>query len=229
MRLQEKNLVMDLKSLPLFPIPISVCNFGEENHNLNIDLVKDTIEEKSKDPKGEDHSNVGGWHSKPDLETKYKSYSQLSFILTKYGNLYCKQHGYKDGLVCTDLWANLNQSGDLNFMHHHGTTALAGVYYPIESIVDKNLNFNYTTENPIKAGTWNNNDGGSLIFQDPAYGKKVHLIKDKSSPFNVDFYHIYPTSSILVLFPTYLLHMVLPFKENKIRMSISFAFSYGKS
>ena len=60
-------------------------------------------------------------------------------------------------------------------------------------------------------------------------GKKVHLIKDKATPYNVDFYHLYPTASVLVLFPTYLLHMVLPFKADKTRVSISFSFSYGKN
>lgn len=220
---------MDLKSVPLFPIPMGVVNFGKQNHELNIKLVEDALIEQNKDPSGEDHSNVGGWHSKPDLENKYESYSKLCSVLTKYGDLYCKQHGYKTGLVCTDLWANINQNGDFNFSHHHGTSALAGVYYPIESIQGDNWRFNYTQENPIKAGTWDNTNGGSLVFQDPSYGLKVHLLKDNPSPYNVDFYHLYPTSSILVLFPTYLIHTVLPFRENKVRMSISFAFNYGKN
>jgi hypothetical protein len=218
---------MDLKSIPLFPIPIAVCNFGKEFHQLNIELVEDALSEREQDWYGEDHSNMGGYHSKTDLETKYESYKKLSKTLTKYGNAYCKQHGYNEGLICKDLWVNINQSGDLNFMHHHGTTALTGVYYPIESIVGNDWRFNYSSENPIKAGTWNNKDGGSLVFQDPSYGMKVHLMKDVSSPYNIDFYHVYPTSSILVLFPTYLSHMVLPFREDKIRISISFSFTYG--
>jgi hypothetical protein len=218
---------MEVSSLPLFPIPLSVYNFKEDNHNLNLQLVNDILKEKDLDPAGEDHSNMGGWHSKTNLETKYQSFVQLSSIITKCGNEYCKTHGYKDGLICSDLWANINQSGDVNFMHHHGTTALSGVYYPIESIVGEDWNFNYSNGNPIKAGTWNNKDGGSLVFQDPSYGMKVHLLKDKSSPYNIDFYHLYPTASVLVLFPTYLLHMVLPFKENKTRISVSFSFKYG--
>ena len=218
---------MEVSSLPLFPIPLSVYNFKEDNHNLNLQLVNDILKEKDLDPAGEDHSNMGGWHSKTNLETKYQSFVQLSSIITKCGNQYCKTYGYKDGLICSDLWANINQSGDVNFMHHHGTTALSGVYYPIESIVGEDCNFNYSNENPIKAGTWNNKDGGSLVFQDPSYGMKVHLLKDKSSPYNIDFYHLYPTASVLVLFPTYLLHMVLPFKENKTRISVSFSFKYG--
>jgi hypothetical protein len=152
---------MDLNPLPLFPIPILVSNFQDKNHKLNLNLVEDIFEESKTDPKGEDHSNMGGWHSKPDLEIKYKSFSELSKIITDIGNQYCIMHGYKEGLVCSDLWANVNKSGDINFIHHHGTTALAGVYYPIESIVDNDWRFNYTKDNPIKAGTWDNKDGGA--------------------------------------------------------------------
>ena len=226
MKLQEKNLVMVLNSLPLFPIPIGLKNFGKTNHELNVKLVEDAIVERNKNP-GEDHSNMGGWHSTTNLEKKYDSYRSLSKILTECGNQYCLQNGYKGGIVCKDLWANINQSGDLNFMHHHGTSALAGVYYPIESIVGDDWRFNYTTQNPLKPGTWNNKDGGSLVLQDPSYGKKVQLLVDKPSAFNVDFYHLYPTASVLILFPSYLLHMVLPFREEKTRVSISFAFNYG--
>lgn len=218
---------MEVNSIPLFPIPLSVYNFGKEKHKLNNKLIEDIFTEREKDPVGEDHSNMGGWHSKTDLEIKYKSFSELSSLITQCGNNYCKSYGYKDGLICTDLWSNINKNGDLNFLHHHGTTALAGVYYPVESIIDDHWNFNYTKTNPIKAGTWDNINGGSLVFQDPSYGMKVHLLKDKASPYNIDFYHLYPTASILVLFPTYLLHMVLPFKDHKTRISISFSLKYG--
>jgi hypothetical protein len=216
-------------SAPLFPVPIGIYNFGENNHNLNVSLVEDIFKEIKSDKAGEDHSNVGGWHSKPDLEKKYKSFTDLSSILTDCGNHYCETYGYKNGLICSDLWANINKTGDFNFLHHHGTTSLAGVYYPIESVVGEEWNFHYTAGNPLRAGTWNNIDGGSLVFQDPSYGKKVQLLTDKPTPYNIDFYHLYPSPSILVLFPTYLLHMVLPFREEKTRLSISFSFKYGQS
>jgi hypothetical protein len=220
---------MDLKSIPLFPIPIGFINFGESQHNLNLKLVEDSLFDMNNDPDGEDHSNMRGWHSKPGMEKKYSSYQTLCDILTEYGNKYCEMHGYKSGLECFDIWSNINKSGDLNFLHHHGTTALSGVYYPIKEIIGDDWIFDYSQSNPIKAGTWDNKNGGSLVLQDPAYGKKVNLLKDKSTPFNIDFYHLYPASSILVLFPSYLLHMVLPFYEDKIRLSISFAFTYGKN
>lgn len=213
-------------NLPLFPIPVSVYNYGQDNHDLNINLVKDILQEKTIDSKGDPHSNMGGWHSKTDLETKYSSFKILADLINRASKDYCDAHGYINTIKCYDLWANINNKGDLNFNHHHGTTALAGVYYPVESIENNNLSFNYTDKNPIKPGTWNNKDGGSLVFQDPSYGKKVHLIQKTPTAFNVDFYHLYPTSSVLVLFPTYLLHMVLPFQEDKTRISISFSFQY---
>lgn len=215
-----------ISNLPLFPIPISLYNYGQNNHDLNLKLVGDILQEKIFDPKGDPHSNMGGWHSKTNLETKYDSFKVLSSLINSAGKEYCLAHGYDDSIVAYDLWANVNGKGDLNFNHHHGTSALSGVYYPVESIQKDNLVFNYTQNNPLKPGTWDNKNGGSLVFQDPSYGKKVHLIQKKPSAFNVDFYHLYPTASVLVLFPTYLLHMVLPFQEDKTRISISFSFKY---
>jgi len=228
MKLRDTNLVTVSKTpLSLFPIPVEIFNFNNHYHDLNVSLIEDIIKEKNNDPSGANHSNMWGWHSKTNLERVYESFTRLKDIIESCGNEYCKQYGYKDGLVCSDLWANVNGPNDLNFNHHHGTSALAGVYYPVESILDCGCIFNYTNNNPLKGGTWNNVDGGSLVFQDPSYGKKIHLIKDKDSPYNVDFYHLYPTSGVLVLFPTYLLHSVLPFRDDKTRVSISFAFIYG--
>lgn len=235
MSLPQLNLVMEnncaFKSFPLFPIPVGVYNFGKNNHELNLDLVSDIVTEFSTDPEGEDHSNMGGWHSKTDLETKYNSFKKLKDLIDEGGNYYASVHGYREGIVCSDLWANINRKGNMNFPHHHGRSALTGVYYPVESISDDKLNFNYIEldQNPIKAGTWNSCEGGSLVFQDPSYGMKTHLLKKNASAYNIDFYHVYPTSSILLLFPTYLNHMVLPFEEDKTRISISFSFSYGQN
>lgn len=214
-------------NLPLFPIPISIFNYGEENHQLNKDLVSCIFQEQQSDVNGSHHSNMGGWHSQTNLETKYDTFKTLSKIVTAAGQKYCNNFGYKSNVVSYDFWANINQPNDLNFNHHHGTSALAGVYYPVESInKEGNLVFNYTDSNPLKAGTWDNKNGGSLVFQDPSYGKKVQLVQESPTPYNIDFYHLYPTASVLVLFPTYLLHMVLPFTQNKTRLSISFSFKY---
>ena len=64
---------MDLKSLPVFPIPIGLYNFEKENHDLNKALIDDIQNELDKDQQGQVRSNMGGWHSADDQEKYYDS------------------------------------------------------------------------------------------------------------------------------------------------------------
>ena len=216
-------------SLPLFPIPISVYNFGEDNHKLNIDLVTDIFKERDRDPNGSIQSNYGGWHSNPSLEERYKSFSVLRKQIEDSSNDYCAKHGYETGLIVEGLWANMNQCGDMNVGHHHGVSALTGVYYPVESIVGKDCKFSYTESNPVKPGIYDGKNGGSVYFQDPSYGLKCRLRRAKKrNAFTSDQYYTYPVAGVLLIFPSYLIHAVLPFREKQTkRLSISFTAVYG--
>tara|TARA_R100001463_G_scaffold24131_1_gene57625 strand:+ start:225 stop:899 length:675 start_codon:yes stop_codon:yes gene_type:complete len=219
-------------SLPLFPIPVCLYNYGEdESHGLNIDLVTDTISEMYKDQEGTQRSNFGGWHSKGDLEVRYSSFNVLKNKIQESVNDYCDRYGFqKDGLVVSKLWANMNYTGDMNVGHHHATTALTGVYYPVKHIIDKSCEFNYSEGNPLQPGIWDGERGGSIYFQDPSYGLKSRLRKVKEpTAYNLDAYYTYPVSGLLIVFPSYLIHTVTPFKENLQRLSISFTANYGTS
>ena len=223
---------MESKSLPIFPIPIGLYNFGQDEHALNVRLITDILTEQSEDPEGQVRSNMGGWHSADYQETIHKdSFGRLGDIIEEQANLYCKLHGYKTGLTCTNLWANINASGDFNLSHHHGSAALSGVYYPAGSIVDGSVNFNYTKNVILQPGTWDGKQGGSLVIYDPAYSQKNRLIKDNTnpSPYTFDCYYTYPIAGLLVLFPSYIIHTVTPFKDDKKRVSISFVLDYGKT
>ena len=222
---------MDLKSLPVFPIPIGLYNFEKENHDLNKALIDDIQNELDKDQQGQVRSNMGGWHSADDQEKYYDSFKKLSGIIEEQSDTYCKMHGYKGGLQCSNLWANVNQAGDFNLSHHHGTAALTGVYYPYGMIVDKKLVFNYTKNVSLMPGVWDGQTGGSIVLYDPSYSKKTKLIKDrdKPSPYTFDTYFTYPIAGLLILFPSYIIHTVTPFKENMKRVSISFVLNYGKT
>ena len=50
-------------SIPLFPVPICLYNYGKDNHELNLSLISDISKEVENDPVGETRSNFGGWHS----------------------------------------------------------------------------------------------------------------------------------------------------------------------
>ena len=217
-------------SLPLFPIPICLYNYGEDSHELNIQLVTDILSESDRDPRGKQNSNFGGWHSKSDLEIKYPSFNSLRKKIEESANDYCIRHGYQSGLTCENLWANINETGDMNVGHHHNRSALSGVYYPVEYIIDNKCNFNYTKGNPIQPGIWDGKKGGSIYFQDPSYGLKAGLRKGgKPNAYTLDAYHTYPVAGLLIIFPSYLIHCVTPFKEKLKRISISFTANYGKS
>ena len=216
-------------SLPLFPIPISVYNFGEDNHKLNIDLVTDIFKEYDRDPNGAIQSNYGGWHSNSSLEERYKSFEVLRKQIEDCSNDYCAKHGFETGLIVEGLWANMNQSGDMNVGHNHGLSALTGVYYPVESIVGKDCKFSYSENNPIKPGIYDGKRGGSVYFQDPSYGLKNRLKTKKRNAFTSVHYYTYPVAGVLIIFPSYLVHAVLPFKEKETkRLSISFMAVYGE-
>ena len=217
----------------LFPVPLAIHYFGEQHSQLNSNLVKDILTEMEVDLEGTDRSNIGGWHSSFGMEGKYDSFLSLSKIIEDYGNQFCNSHGFYDGLKFNNMWANVSGPGDMNSLHHHGTDPLTGVYYPIESVSgDGNeiLNFDYESDRiPLGINNYDSQrkePGGALVLQDPAYGKKITLV-NKNNPDNCSSYHVYPKASLLILFPGYLQHYVTPFKENKKRLSISFALRYG--
>ena len=218
-------------SLPLFPIPVCLYNYGRDNHELNIDLVNDSLSEMIKDPKGNQRSNFGGWHSKGGLEKTYSSFDTLKNKIQESCDDYCDAYGFVKGLQVRQLWSNINHSGDMNVGHHHSNSALTGVYYPAKCIVDNKCEFNYSEGNPLQPGIWDGENGGSIYFQDPCYGLKFSRLRkiQKPTAFNLDAYHTYPVSGLLIIFPSYLIHTVTPFKEKLKRLSISFTANYGTS
>ena len=50
-------------SLPLFPIPICLYDYGEDSHELNIQLVTDILSESNRDPRGKQNSNINNMNA----------------------------------------------------------------------------------------------------------------------------------------------------------------------
>jgi len=220
--------MVDNKLFPSFPTPVILYNFNKESHDLNISLVNDILKEKNSDIEGRVASNMGGWHSTLKMEDRYDSFQTLRDRIEECSNDYCRQTGYDDGLIVERLWGNISGPGDINMPHHHGGSALTGVYYPMYEMVDGNMITNYDDNPQLLPGTWDGKRGGSVVFHDPAYGQKIRLRESKNpSPFNIQHYHLYPISGLLAVFPAHLIHTVTPFKDKKIRMSISFCCKYG--
>jgi len=101
-----------------------------------------------------------------------------------------------------ECWANVSKSGHYNSVHDHPGTTWSGVYY-------------------VSAGKVETNDpaNGRLELLDPRvgvslFGREEGLLGGR--------YFIEPMPGLMVLFPSWLKHMVHPFFGSGERISISF-------
>lgn len=219
--------MIDNKLFPCFPIPIEIYNFHEDLHELNILLLNSIYSEKANDPCGVVGSNYRGWHSKNLLDVS--PFSELSAHIELCLDKYCEKNGFESGLKCGSMWANVNSENEFNMHHHHGESAMTGVYYPVKHVENEMYVFNYTDNVCLKAGSGAGSEvGGALSIEDPSYGLKTKLKRKKTqTPYTLDHYHYHPVSGTLVLMPSYLIHSVIPFQGKTERVSISFSCKYN--
>jgi len=211
-----------MKVVPLFPTPLGLIDFGEVHQRQDIELVQAILRAYESDPQGKQSSQVGGWHSHPLVEFD-PAFEELCVLVKEAGQGFLSHLGYDNPVNHVDCWANINNKGQFNMFHHHNGSLLGGVYYPVQSLSPEGvLGFNYGAD-PMKPGSWGGH-GGELVIQSPNYNLQGHLSKKTPSAWNTDHYHINPTSGLLVLFPAYLTHSVMPVMDDNTRISLAFSF-----
>ena len=218
---------------PLFASPFGYSNFGEENRELNKQLIKDINYDRSVDD-GKQRSfkhNDSSWQSFPTMETKYNSFEILREQIQYALKPIMKHSGFEQRVVdnskVENLWANLIfNAGGYSTPHFHGSgrTLWSGVYYPQGLEENDNLD-EFKEEEWIQLG--HKKGDGILVLYDPAKIAKAHVYK----PFETGEYYgqevtVVPRSSLLVLFPAWMSHMVTPLTKKENRYSISFACNY---
>ena len=189
--------------VPLFPILlhyIKAENFGKYEDKI-IEFV---YEGENNNPIGEFFSNEGGWQSPPVYHQSDNIVK--TFIQDSLCN-YFRKSGYfhEFGLKFTGIWLNINRSGDYNRMHCHPDSDLSGVLW-------------------VKVPE---NSEGSIHFDSPKYFQDFKLLKiyNEEMKERYNFYDCYrypPTVGNMLLFPSYLMHEVLPNKSREDRISVSF-------
>ena len=200
------------KVIPLFPVGLGVYQFGEVHRRQDDKLVSDILYERECS-EGKVASNYGGWHS-DNLLDKYASFEELSVLVGEFAKEYATATGCHSNLKVTSMWANVNESGDYNMNHHHVGNDLAGVYYP---------GGEYSNSNPVCPGS-HGDEGGELTLVSPRYGVNPGLRPREPSAYNLTHYHVKPHRGLLLLFPSFLVHGVIPCKET--RLSIAFSLHY---
>ena len=219
---------------PIFPSPFGYCNFGEENRELNKQLIKDIDYDRSVGT-GKQRSfkhNASSWQSHPEMEKKYDSFKILKEQVQYAIKPILKHSGFEqrvvDKLWVENFWANLIfDAGGYSTPHFHGSgkTLWSGVYYPQGMGEEENNLDEFKEEDYIQLG--HKKGDGILVLFDAAKLVKAQVYK----PFETGEYYgqevtVVPRASLLVLFPAWMSHMVTPLTKKENRYSISFACNY---
>ncbi len=194
--------------LPLFSSPVMVLRIdGTEalGDSLTARLVDESLAQE-----GLQRSNVGGWHSQPDLSTRSTpvvrefvemlidgAHAGLAEMARRCGST--PLHEPRLGI---QAWAMVMREGDYTVPHDHAESHLSGVYYLDAGDAD-------LEKTP---------DSGLLAFQDPRGGvPHVPGLELYPSTFTVQ-----PQTGVLGLFPGFLTHYVHPYRGKRPRVSVSF-------
>ena len=155
---------------------------------------------------GEDKSNVGGWHSAPDLFSSQAPEVRelLDWVCAAVLAMskYMSQTPHKGTQIETRGWANVSRNGDYHRAHMHPGHDWSGIYY-----VDPG-------EHPAAYP-----DSGIIEFHDPRCA--VGILETPGKPF-WGTVHFRPEAGMLLLFPSWLVHTVNPYRGERERISIAF-------
>jgi uncharacterized protein (TIGR02466 family) len=197
--LQKENVAM------AFGTPISTYLWPDSDA-FNAELRK-VILEKEKADAGIKRSNEGGWHSKPDLllweaECARQLKDRLAAFALDLTRMTTASQGAHKINFQMEAWANVSRRGNYNSIHDHSGSNWSGVYY-------------------VSGGNSEGDDpsNGRLELVDPRAG--VNMLRLERGIFD-GRYLIEPMPGLMVMFPSWLKHMVHPFQGSGERISISF-------
>tara|TARA_R100001163_G_C5027724_1_gene168835 strand:- start:30 stop:602 length:573 start_codon:yes stop_codon:yes gene_type:complete len=180
--------------IDIFPTPIYTVSLDVDSDKL----IKLSYQEKEKDPKGRVFTNNGGYQTH-DLH--YQTYKFLFDSMSPHIKTYVEQY-YEAGVSLENFWININNYKDFNSVHTHPQSVFSGVVY---------------FKTPDKCG--------DLVFTNPFTWLNFMINPNKiknHNKYNEDKYFIKVESKLLILFPSWLEHCVMPNLSHEDRISLSF-------
>ena len=198
----------------VFPTPLALHHWPD-SLALNADL-KAYIERSEAEERGAEDaktkSNVGGWHSdvrfllreEPCLKALRERIMALATPLTE-----SMMMGKKDFTYQLEGWANVLRRGSYNTMHVHPGSTWSGVYYVTDSAAQ--------TDPAAKSG--NENLSGTIEFFDPRPGAAASPSHENRMQRRSVFK---PPAGAMIIFPSWLQHMVHPYCGDEARLSVAF-------
>jgi uncharacterized protein (TIGR02466 family) len=160
-------------------------------------------------------SNIGGWHSTRDLpQWGGKRIDELlAFARSTVTQLTTDREGRPVQPNWTiEAWANVNGTGDSNSCHYHPGSFWSGSYYVSDG---------GCADDPSLGGEFELFDprGPAPMMHAPAlkYGGEDGLSAGSAET-------IRPRPGLMVIFPSFMLHAVRPYRGTGLRISIAFNF-----
>ncbi|NVB39561.1 hypothetical protein G6O69_17090 [Pseudenhygromyxa sp. WMMC2535] len=194
--------------LALFTTPIVVHQL-EGMDPINHELTKRLLTESETSP-GFVRSNVGGWHSTPDLSQREEPcYRALMHAIVHHTQLTFGEVAKASGLDTRELqfrfavhaWAMVMRQGDYTILHDHAESHWSVAYYVDAG--DADLDAHPTS--------------GLLSFVDP---RRTGSAIPGAELFPPTF-DVRPQTGMLVVFPGWLQHYVHPYRGERPRVCVS--------
>tara|TARA_Y100000004_G_scaffold140491_1_gene159637 strand:- start:48 stop:614 length:567 start_codon:yes stop_codon:yes gene_type:complete len=176
----------------IFTDSIIVEDFS--NENLKKEITKELSIQKNIG--GRKRSNKGGFQT-----NNIKNLNILKPILKKCIEMLSANYKIKGkNITMQNLWINENKKNNYNLPHVHPYSHFSGVYY-----IDVCK------------------EGGELFFmRDSASMMADQLDHIKNETDFSQNYTLKPMNNLLILFPSQIMHFVLPHDEDNTRISVSF-------
>ena len=196
-----------MRRTPLFESPLFL-SLPKGTEDLRRAL-RDQILRDTKTRPGVQRSNIGGWHSPPDLfERPEPCFTALkALIFESFQQVLREQAQARGRAIPSDLrvggqaWSMVMESGHYSAPHHHGDAQWASVFY-----VDAG-------DAPATPAS----PAGMLTFLDPRGGRM--------GPDPLDLFEVRqdlrPKDGLLLFFPAWLQHHVHPYAGTRPRVSVS--------
>ena len=187
----------------IFATPLFTYTW-QDGPELNV-LLRERILAHETESRGTVKSNQGGWHSetgqleflgKPGQRLVQHMYELADHATRRVFTAHRQQ--IQSIRWTLDAWVNVNRSGNFNKVHVHPGSTWSGTYYvDIGDPVDPEVSTPLHLFDPCGKSTFL-----SSVVQDSVY--------------------IYPKPGLMVLFPSYVPHMVFPHDGKSARISIAF-------
>jgi uncharacterized protein (TIGR02466 family) len=194
-----------------FPTPIFRHCWPEAEATPVNEALKAAILARREQDGGTSLSNVGGWQSEPDfLDWPVPELESLrQWIHQAFGAIMGRELGtaeFKSRYVVTG-WANINEYGDYNRTHIHPNHHWSGVYYVDVGKPDQSVGPN-----------------GAIEFLDP---RPAIGVFDFPGVTATGTWTLLPESGLMLMFPSWLRHAVLPYYGESSRITIAFNIRVG--